>query len=118
MKFDPNETEILFVLTSFIASGTWTGECIKTDEGDKSPRFTSFSVEQSLTPQICIKQCWNWIFAAVKDGDKCFCSDKIPNSLDITESNKCSKTCQGDEQQTCGSKNTMNVYSTSKTRIG
>ena len=66
----------------------------------------------TLTIDKCKEHCLlsNYDFAGVKSSTQCFCGDiaprrKLPDS-------ECKESCSGNEQQICGGRRAMNVFST------
>jgi hypothetical protein len=97
----------------FIFSGGWAGQCVVDDRS----RVLDHSVQvYDLTPKRCIESCSNesYIFAGVQARSYCFCGNTVPVKSIYAPAAECNRPCKGDQDQICGGRWRMNVYTTRK----
>lgn len=68
--------------------------------------------DTSMTLDICIKHCWEkgLLYAALKQGNACFCGKKSSaEDLKISDSH-CNSECSSDDGNFCGGTNAFQIY--------
>lgn len=71
--------------------------------------------DPSLDIASCENSCWKAsvngtvLYAGVKEGNQCWCSSFIGGES-ASDQNKCDMPCSGDEEETCGGEDYMNVF--------
>ena len=97
---------------SIASPETFTGECIdavSVADGGPVRALAQFSL--AITLEICLEQCKNFKFAALGNGENCFCLENIPNYNFLPDSN-CNKPCNGDPaNDKCGGSGKFSIYS-------
>ena len=60
---------------------------------------------------VCLDYCKNFQYAALGNGENCYCVDKFP-TIDILPDSDCNVPCKGDTtNQKCGADSKWSVYS-------
>ena len=63
-----------------------------------------------MTHAACLNFCKDSHYAALGNGQNCFCVNKFP-TIDILPESDCNSPCTGDPTQKCGGSHKWNVYS-------
>ena len=63
-----------------------------------------------LTLDVCLDYCKHFQYAALGNGENCFCGNKFP-TIDILPDSDCNVPCDGDPTKKCGANYKWNVYS-------
>ena len=66
--------------------------------------------ESGLTVDVCLDYCKNFQYAALGNGENCYCVDKFP-TIDILPDSDCNVPCEGDTtNKKCGGPSKWSVY--------
>ncbi|KXG46129.1 Carbohydrate-binding WSC, subgroup [Penicillium griseofulvum] len=97
---------LALALPVFSASSTSKG-CYSEVESFKSQGPYTFQ-----SPGYCQSECARKEFkiAALSRGNVCYCGDKVPSDSAKVADDKCDMTCPGWPDETCGGKETYNVF--------
>ncbi|KAF7327563.1 hypothetical protein MKEN_00335300 [Mycena kentingensis (nom. inval.)] len=94
--------------------GNWTSRGCFTDNVDGVGRsLTGASFANSgMTVETCISFCdsKSFIFAGVEFGQECYCDNFLQTGAANVSLSDCSMACSGNETETCGAGNRLNVF--------
>ena len=116
----PTTTTTTSEVSTHVPSPTsWEALGCFTDNDPEYPVLKSMVSEEggdsSLDIDSCEDSCWKVsvngtvLFAGVKNGNQCWCSPFVAGEL-ANDEKKCDKSCSGNEEQTCGGKDYINVF--------
>ncbi|KAL6850824.1 hypothetical protein ACO1O0_007950 [Amphichorda felina] len=94
---------------------SWSTLGCYTDENPKYPALDELISEEggdnNLTIAKCQDSCYKaaFIFAGVKAGNECWCSDSVLGDL-ATNSTDCDTPCSGNKTEICGGSKCLNVF--------
>lgn len=66
-------------------------------------------LSDTVAPQLCMEICDGYKFSGTQWGKQCFCGGEDTNHLLHGESEDCDMPCTGDENETCGGFDAMEV---------
>ncbi|KAJ7659257.1 copper radical oxidase [Mycena polygramma] len=99
--------------------GNWTSKGCYTDGQAAGRTLTgaSFTNTTGMTVESCINFCdaKNFILAGVEFAQECYCDNFIENGATTAPLTDCSMACTGDNKETCGAGNRLNVFTSGKT---
>ena len=96
---------------------SFTGQCVVAIDSVLDGNFIRFESDPSMTREDCRDYCGNYAYFGLRNGNECFCGDDYRLPLDISFDAECPIKCPGDELQSCGGQNRMNLWSQEKSYL-
>lgn len=87
--------------------------CYNDSAGTRTLSNTQYlNTPNGMTIEVCTAACATagYIFAGVEYGDECYCDSSLRNYAAPATDGRCSMSCQGNANETCGGPNGLNVY--------
>lgn len=79
-------------------------------EGYKTLSDAIFLQIVDPTIETCQSACAGYKYFGVEYGGECYCGDIINKPSVLAPASECNVKCRGDESQTCGGGNRLNIY--------
>lgn len=85
------------------------------------PKLAPYTLNgSSVTATSCVNYCAanNYSYAGTEYGGECWCGNTLPDNAVKLDSSKCSMSCKGDSNQSCGGPAALNLFAdTSKVNL-